>query len=174
MNKKYLILGLILLLTILSYYWLGGFQSVQKQIIENPEITVLGFYYKGKIGSDTLQNLFEQARQLVLNKEYAKSIALVYYGEANQETGAVENFIGVKTDNHSIKKIPNKWEYRKFKSTTSVIGCIEASVLVMPTPETMLGELQLFAEENQIQLDTLFIEYYKGPNNVCVELLSKQ
>ncbi|PTB90774.1 hypothetical protein C9994_16800, partial [Marivirga lumbricoides] len=87
MNKKFVILGLILLLAVIIYYWLGGFKSIRKEIIKDTNITVLGFYYEGKIGSDSLQNLFEQARQLVLKEEYAKSIALVYYGEPNENTG---------------------------------------------------------------------------------------
>ncbi|GAA5034627.1 hypothetical protein GCM10011506_29410 [Marivirga lumbricoides] len=173
MNKKFVILGLILLLAVIIYYWLGGFKSIRKEIIKDTNITVLGFYYEGKIGSDSLQNLFEQARQLVLKEEYAKSIALVYYGEPNENTGEVKNFIGVQTDNTAIKAKPYNWEYRKFKRNKSIMGCIEANVLAMPTPDDMVSELKSFALENEVALDSIFIEYYRGPNNVCVELLSK-
>jgi hypothetical protein len=43
----------------------------------------------------------------------------------------------------------------------------------MPTPDDMLSNLKEYSYENKIEPDSIFIEYYSGPNNLCVELLSK-
>ncbi len=170
--KKYIIISSILLLTVLIYFILGGFKSIDKNLKENTETQILGVFYKGIIGSDSLQNLFMQARNIAETEANATSIAIVYYGDTNPETGAVNNFIGVTVEDKLSRK-PEKWEYRVFKAEKSVKGCIEANVLAMPTPEDMLEELREYAKEKNMKADSVFIEYYLGPNNLCVELLGK-
>lgn len=171
MKKRYLILLLIILISLIGYYFLGGFKSIDKSVVDQPEVYIYGTYYEGIIGSDTLQNLFMQAREMVEKNDKYKAVAIAYYGETNKETGAVKNFIGVQVNKNEEIGIPNKWEIRSFERNKSIKGCIEANVLAMPTPDDMLQELINYAEEQSIVSDSIFIEYYAGPNNLCVELL---
>ncbi len=138
-----------------------------------PIIHIYGTYYEGTIGSDTLQDLFMQSRGIVEKNNEIRAVAIVYLGETNEKTGAVKNFVGVQLNDEDTFGLPERWEMRIFNSSKSVKGCIEANVLVMPTPDDMLQELKNFAEKQSISTDTIFIEYYAGPNNLCVELLGK-
>lgn len=171
MKKIYLILFLIISLSLVAYYFLGGFKVVEKSIITSSTNNIVGTYYEGKIGSDTLQQLFIQAKEIVEADEHAIAVAIVYYGETNPATGQVKNFIGYTTTNGLSEKSPLGWELRKFQSSLSVQGCIEANPLAMPTPEDMLENLRNYAAENEIATGEIFIEYYRGPNNLCVELM---
>jgi hypothetical protein len=171
MKKALLILLPIILIAVLIYALLGGFKSIDKSIEENTIVHIAGTEYKGKIGSDSLQQLFMRSKELVESEEAATSIAIAYYGEADTKTGAVHNFIGVIVGDDPIYKMPDNWEIKTFKSNSSVKGCIEANVLAMPTPEDMLEELKSFAKEKNLETDSIFIEYYPGPNQLCVELL---
>jgi hypothetical protein len=173
MKKRYLILPLIILISILCYYWLGGFKSIDKTVIDQPKVYIYGTYYEGIIGSDTLQQLFMQAREMVEKENNLRAVAIAYYGETNEETGAVKNFIGVEIGKGDLFDFPDNWELRSFSRLKSVKGCIEANVLAMPTPDDMLQELKTYAYEQSISTDSIFIEFYAGPNNLCVELLGK-
>jgi len=171
MKKALLIIIPVIVLSIVIYALLGGFKSIEKSVEENPLIHIAGTEYSGTVGSDSLQMLFMQAKKLVESEETATSIAIAYYGEADTKTGAVENFIGVVVGDDPIYEMPNNWEIKPFKRNQSVKGCIEANVLAMPTPDDMLEELKLYAEEQSFATDSIFIEYYPGPSQLCVELL---
>ncbi len=173
MKKGYLILLLIIIISIISYYLLGGFKSINKSIIAPSEVYIYGTYYEGIIGSDTLQELFMQAREIVEKESEISAVAIAYFGATNEETGAVKNFIGVQVGGNNSLVLPKEWELRSFIRNKSVKGCIEANVLAMPTPDDMLQELKNYAEEQSIATDSIFVEYYAGPNNLCVELLGK-
>jgi hypothetical protein len=171
MKKAFGVIVLIIVLSIISYAFLGGFKSIEKSVENKPLIHIAGTEYKGKIGSDSLQILFMQSKDLVESEETATSIAIVYYGEADSKSGAVHNFVGVVVGDKPVYQMPANWEIKTFKKNNSVKGCIEANVLAMPTPEDMLEELKSFAKEKNLETDSIFIEYYPGPNQLCVELL---
>jgi len=172
-KKLFIILIILITLSTIVYALLGGFKSVDMSVNKEPDIYIYGTEIKSKLGSDSLRNAFMEARGLVENQNEAIAIAIAYYGEANEETGAVFNFIGILLNDSSTKMRIDGWETRRFKAPQSIKACIEANVLVMPTPEDMLSDLKEYSHENQIEPDSIFIEYYSGPNNLCVELLSK-
>lgn len=174
MKKALFIIVPLIIIIIIAYAFLGGFKEVDKSVEESVLVHIAGTEYIGKIGSDSLQNLFMQAKGLVESEETATSIAIAYYGEANEITGAIHNFIGVQVGDEPIYKMPADWEIRTFKRPTSVKGCIEANVLAMPTPDDMLQDLKVYATENSIAVDSVFIEFYPGPNQLCVQLLGAE
>lgn len=160
---------LFLLAIAIIYIALGGTNEVKKSVLEKPSYTLYGQYYDGKVGADTLQMLFMDAVELVEANESLDEVVMVYFGQANEDTGEVHNFVGVEADDKI--KMPSDWEALSLSAKQSVMGCIEANPIVMPTPASMHEELTAYAVEQQITLDTLFMERYKGPNNVCVEIL---
>lgn len=174
MKKALYIIIPLIVISVIIYAFLGGFKTVEKSIEEDVLVHIAGTEYIGKVGSDSLQMLFMQARNLVESEATASSIAIVYYGEADSKTAAVHNFIGVEVGDEPIYKMPNDWEIRTFKRPTSVKGCIEANVLAMPTPDDMLQDLKLYAKEKKMAADSLFIEFYPGPNQLCVQLLGAE
>jgi hypothetical protein len=171
MKKALYVIVALIIVSLIAYALLGGFKQVEKSIEKDFLVHIAGTEYQGKIGSDSLQMLFMQAKKLVESEATATAIAIAYYGEADTKTGAVHNFIGAKIGDEMIYKMPEGWEIKSFKRTTSVKGCIEANVLAMPTPEDMLQELKMFALAKSIPTDSLFIELYPGPNQLCVQLL---
>ncbi len=174
MGKKILLVIIVLLvISAIAYTILGGFKPLSMSITENTTTHIVGKYFKGKMASDTLQDIFLQAREIVENHEEVTAIAIAYYGEVDEETGLVTNFIGFKTDGGLPSYSPEGWTLRTFEAPKSVKACIEANILVMPTPEDMQDKLRKYSAENDIKPDSIFIEYYTGPSNLCVELLSK-
>jgi hypothetical protein len=171
MKKVLFIIIPLILIVIIIYALLGGFKEIEKSIENDFIVNIAGIDYIGKVGSDSLQMLFMQAKNLVESEAAATSIAIAYYGEADTKTGAVHNFIGVEVGDEPIDKMPDDWEIKTFKRSTSVKGCIEANVLAMPTPDDMLQDLKTYAKEQNVAVDTIFIEFYPGPNQLCVQLL---
>ena len=172
-KKLFITLAILITISTVVYAILGGFKSADQTINNKPLIYIYGKEIKSTLGSDSLKNAFMKARDLVEKESEASAIAIVYYGEANEETGEVFNFIGtlLKESNTTLKI--EDWAVRKLEAPNSVKACIEANVLVMPTPDDMLSNLKEYSYENKIEHDSIFIEYYSGPNNLCVELLSK-
>jgi hypothetical protein len=166
----YIVIGLIIV-SLIAYALLGGFKEVDKSLEEDVVVHIAGLEYQGEIGSDSLQTLFMQAKELVESEATATAIAIAYYGEADTKTGAVHNFIGVAIGDEMIYEMPTGWEIKTFTRSTSVKGCIEANVLAMPTPDDMLQELKMYAIEKEVAVDSMFIEFYPGPNQLCVQLL---
>jgi hypothetical protein len=174
MSKKYLLIILsISIIALITYFMLGGFKSPETTVVYKPSVSVYGTYYDGTIGSDSLRGLFLIARELVESTKELKAIAIVYYGNVNEENGLVKNFIGV--DASAVKEAIEykNWEYRSFSAPNSIKACVEANVLAMPTPNNLLKDLRAYGIAKEIKADSIFIEYYAGPNNLCVELLSK-
>lgn len=153
---------------------MGGFREVEKSIEEDMLVHIAGTEYIGKVGSDSLGMLFMQAKDLVESEATATAIAIVYYGEADTKTGAVHNFIGVAIGDEMIYDMPKGWEIKTFERSASVKGCIEANVLAMPTPDDMLQELKMYAIDKNMAVDSMFIELYPGPNQLCVQLLGAE
>lgn len=174
MKKALLIITALIIVSIIAYAILGGFKEVEKSIEEDVLVHIAGTEYKGEIGSDSLQMLFMQAKDLVETETTATSIAIVYYGEADSKTGMVHNFIGVTVGDEKVYNMPKNWEIKTFKRATSVKGCIEANVLAMPTPDDMLQELKMHAIDEKVAVDSMFIEFYPGPNQLCVQLLGAE
>ena len=174
MKKALFIIIPLIVVSIIIYAFLGGFKEVEKSVEEDMVVQIAGTAYKGKISSDSLQMLFMQAKDLVESEPTATSIAIAYYGEANPKTGQVHNFIGIAVGDEMIYEMPKNWEIRIFRKSTSVKGCIEANVLAMPTPDDMLQELKMYAIDQNVAVDSLFIEFYPGPNRLCVQLLGAE
>ncbi|WKK76138.1 hypothetical protein QYS49_01625 [Marivirga salinae] len=174
MKKTLIVIIALIIVSLIAYAILGGFKEVEKSIEEDVLVHIAGTEYQGKIGSDSLQMLFMQAKELVESEATATAIAIAYYGEADDKTGAVHNFIGVEVGDEMIYEMPKDWEIKTFKRSTSVKGCIEANVLAMPTPDDMLQELKMFAIDKNVAVDSMFIELYPGPNQLCVQLLGAE
>jgi hypothetical protein len=173
MSKKYLLIILsISIVALITYFLLGGFKSPEITVVSNPSVSVYGTYYDGRIGSDSLKNLFLTARELVQSHKQLEAIAIVYYGDVNEENGLVKNFIGVDASLAEEAIEHENWEYRSFSAPNSIKACVEANVLAMPTPNNLLKDLRAYGIAQEIKADSIFIEYYAGPNNLCVELLS--
>jgi len=172
-KAAYIIIPLVII-SVIIYAILGGFKEITKSKETDLLIHIAGTEYIGKVGSDSLQLLFMQAKNLVESEETATAIAIAYFGEADTKTGQVHNFIGIAVGEEPIYDMPKGWEIKTFKRPVSVRGCIEASVLAMPTPDDMLQELKEYSKEQQIEVDSIFIELYPGPNQLCVELLGKE
>lgn len=173
MKKFIYALIALVMVAIVIYAFLGGFKSIEKSVEQDVLVHIAGYEYVGKIGSDSLERLFMQSKALVESEEAADAVAIVYYGEADPKTGAVHNFMGVLINDAPIYKMPKNWEIKTFERKQSVKGCIEANVLAMPTPDDMLAELRTYAQEQNMETDSIFVEYYTGPNQLCVELLGK-
>lgn len=174
MKKALYIIISLLIISVIIYVLLGGFKEVQKSTENDMLVHIAGTEYIGTVGSDSLQFLFMQSKNLVESEETASSIAIAYYGEADTKTGSVHNFIGVVVGDDPIYKMPEGWEIKTFKRSNSVKGCIEANVLAMPTPDDLLQELKLYAGEKNLSVDSVFIEFYPGPNQLCVQLLGTE
>ncbi|MGM0582347.1 MAG: hypothetical protein ACQETL_16835 [Bacteroidota bacterium] len=174
MKKALFIIIPLIVISIIVYALLGGFKEVEKSIDEDVLVHIAGTEYQGKIGSDSLEMLFMQAKDLVESEATATAIAIAYYGEADTKTGAVHNFIGVAIGDEMIYEMPADWEIKTFERSTSVKGCIEANVLAMPTPDDMLQELKMYAVDKNVAVDSMFIELYPGPNQLCVQLLGAE
>lgn len=174
MKKALYIVTTIVVVSVIIYAVLGGFKEIEKSIEKDVLVHIAGTEYQGKIGSDSLQMLFMQAKDLVESEATATAIAIAYYGEADTKTGAVHNFIGVEVGDEMIYQMPENWEIKTFERSTSVKGCVEANVLAMPTPDDMLQDLKSYAQEKSIEVDSMFIEFYPGPNQLCVQLLGKK
>lgn len=166
----WILLGILAIIIIAVYNYLGGFQKVKLEVLETTPYHMVGRYYEGKYDRDSLAALFFEAKSWMQIQEQSGTLTVVnYMGENGAENSdSVKTFIGVLFSTESPEMIA-PYEHREIKGGKKLRASIEAHSIVMPTRETIEEKMKTFAQEEQLLLEPIIIEKYVSDEELVVE-----
>ena len=171
MLKKTLLFVLLPLglLTLVGYYWLGGFNDIAIELVETSARPVLGKMYQGKYGDLALRKIFVQARQLQESDTVSGTLVVVNLDSASAGGKQVNQLIGVALD-ELPRFMPDGYQLDTLAAGTYLRAHVQAHPLVMPRPETINERLVNYATEHQFTTSGLPIEFYRASDTLWVEI----
>lgn len=148
--------GLLLIVGVIMYSYLGGFSEPVITIEETAPFSVYGYSYEGQLGNREFGKLFRVADSLVDNAVLKGVVAGVFYNQPSRQEDTVKTFVGVlAADTVAATGI----ERRDYRPGRVIQATIEAHYLVMPV--NIYPKIMEFAKENNIELSGQSFEIYE-------------
>lgn len=170
MARKIAIGGFIILSVALGYFWLGGGQNLEFQIVEKSEFYILGYDYTGSYKNPKLEKIFYTAREE--SKSSQSDLMVINYDHDTLDESHIHQLIGVvsnKSDDVRDEKKMIKLESGKYIQTV-----INAHNLVMPKPEDVREQAEKIAVQNRLEISNISIEVYKGERELVIMYPAKE
>lgn len=172
--KKYIISVLLLsgVITLFGYYYFGGFEDPELQVVEVNDYQFAGKLYKGTLQNKELENIFYEVRQQYDKRAPAGTFSIVVLKEPETGKDTVEQFIGIMLQEPlNEASLPAGWETIKVEAGQAVRSTIRSHNLVMPKPHAIKEEIQNFARTHNLQLNSqVTIEKYLGERHLEIEV----
>ena len=170
MFKKTLLFGLpILLILIIVYYYLGGFNKTLVELVQTDDYVIAGYEYYGPYDQDELQELFFQVQDFVESGALVGTITVVNYQLDFEVQDSVRQLIGVQVKTQPLT-LPDKVIMDTIRSEQVVRATVKAHPLVMPHPGDTQAQIMDYAKKEFLELDNLVIEQYKGEEEIWVDV----
>jgi hypothetical protein len=166
-----LIAGLILVISGITYYFLGGMDDVKYSIQPASSYSLVGKEYSGGNNSILLESIFDQTKEL-LDSRFPEGILVIVNDESqyDDEYNKVWYFIGI-IPNAPASQLPEGYSLRKFDSKKVIRANIEAHNLVMPKPEVVRKRAENLAEIEGLKLSRYSIEKYVSEGVIEIDFL---
>ncbi|NNF36775.1 MAG: hypothetical protein HKN68_21920 [Saprospiraceae bacterium] len=177
MNFKNLLLvaGLIIVISSISYYFLGGLNDIQYSIQSAKPYNLIGKEYSGSNSSIKLKSIYDQMKEL-LDSTFPGGVLVIVNDESqyDPEDNKVWYFIGIIPKSSTYpEQIPEDYIVRRFNSKKIVRAKIEAHNLVMPKPEKVRDQARTLAEREGLELSQYSIEKYLDEGVMEIDFLVK-
>ena len=157
------------LLTLLGYYWLGGFNSMTIEVVQQPARPVVGKHYQGRYGDLALSKIFVQARQLQEGGTLPGLLTVVNLDRTSASEQSVNQFIGI-TLAAPPETVPEGYQVDTLPAGAYLRGILPANSLVMPPPKAVNQQLLDYAREHQLSVSGLSIEFYQASDTLWIEM----
>lgn len=153
------------------YYYLGGFNDLEVVKSNNNIYNVAGREFRGRITSDSLNTIFNEVRDLVLENKINGELCVINYRE-NLEKNEVHQFIGILLGDE-ISEIPSGLKVREIKAETSFKVGLGMHPLVMPNTGKVEEVIHEFAQQNGFSLESYTMEIIFSDNSILVEMFAR-
>lgn len=170
MFRKALLVGLpVLLILLIIYYYLGGFNETSFDLVQTDNYVIAGYEYQGPYEQDDLQELFFQVQDFVETGALVGTITVVNYQLDFEAQDSVRQLIGVQIKELPLT-LPEGIEIDTISASEAVRATIKAHPLVMPNPEDTQQQIQDFAQARSLELSNLVLEQYVGEEEIWVDV----
>ena len=167
------IIGIIVIVTLVVssavYAYLGGFSKPALSQTQLPVYIIAGKAYQGKADTDTLQRIFDEAKQLHTDGRIRGTLAAAYYQTADEAKGNIKVWAGVLVSDSSVA-LPPGYLFRVFPSTHAVRAEIKAHFAVAPAPHEVKKQLRDFAKAQKLKPGGFVVEKYLNPREIVMEM----
>ncbi|UJP65273.1 hypothetical protein [Mongoliitalea daihaiensis] len=165
MKKKLLIFAVLFLVSagLVGFYQLGGFNPVEIEV-RTLDFTLSGTYYRGTPQDKRLTLAFKEIQKI----QEANPEALlhtIYLVEPAGKLDTMEVYVGVNQD---LPAFLGSWDQLNFTNKKFVVASIQGNRFVMPGPEKVKKKIRAFAQENNLELEDIFIDKIISPEHVEV------
>lgn len=175
--KKYVFYVVLLtgILTLLGYYYLGGFTGRNLEVVEVSDYQLVGKRFQGKLDSPALEEIFYEVRNQAQSGTPAGTLTIVVLKEPETEKDSVDQFIGILLDQPAEASLPEGWERFTIEADRAVRNTIRSHNLVVPKPNVIRDEIEHYAQAQQLPLrKDITIEKYLGERHLEVEVPLEQ
>ena len=161
------------LLTLLGYYWLGGFNEIKMAVVEAPVRPLVGKAYQGQYGDLALRKVFVQAQRLLASDSVAGTLLVVNLDSASAGGKQVNQFIGIALT-APADSLPPGYQHDTLTAGTYLRAQVAAHPLVQPRPQAINERLLDYAAEHDLTVSGLPIEVYRASDTLWVEMAVRQ
>jgi hypothetical protein len=166
--RRLVILSALLLVLIIIYYRLGGFNEIEVDQVSFEHYHLAGQYIEGKYGDDSLRAAFLESKNLIESATIPGTLSILYYGEPEESTGKVKNFIGILVEDTTYR-LPAGWGYRSLEAKKGLRARVNAHPIALPSPSTINKKLEEKAQEANEKLSEVFIERFISNRTIEVD-----
>jgi hypothetical protein len=158
---KFVYLGVIVIcvvaISFCGYYFLGGFDPIEVQEVENMSFNIAGKPYKGKYyKSDSLRRIQEEIGELILKDQVNGNYAEVSYVNTGITEEEVDLFVGTIFFENEIQ-IPGTFKVREFAARKFLAVKLNMHYAVRPSEQEVQAILYTYAREKGYKLEDYFI-----------------
>jgi effector-binding domain-containing protein len=170
MTKKifWAALPLVLILSVI-YYFLGGFNTIEIQVVDAENYVIAGKSYRGSYQEDLLKDYFSQMKAHVDRDQLRGTVSVVNYGLEYGSTDSVNQLIGVLMDT-PFSPVPEHIEVDTLMAQKVVRAIVHAHPVVMPRPDQVIDKIKSFAKEHKLTLREYVIEQYIEEDKIWVDV----
>ncbi|MFC4873112.1 hypothetical protein [Negadavirga shengliensis] len=140
-------------LMLLIYGFMGGFKEVEISLENCTTIRLMGVDYHGTPQDKALGAAF---RKVEAAGSEDNPLHTVYFVEPAGKRDTLHVFVGVEANGALNDK--SEWDTISFSCNQAVLATIEAHRLVMPGPENVKEKMAVFARENGVELQGIYID----------------
>ena len=167
MKKAGIAVGVITVIAVIAYYFLGGFKEPVIQLSTVTESQYHGRWFEGRINNDSIRIIFEEARQFV--SQHGEAVAIHYPQELEQESDTIRQFIGVWHSSGDQVQYPAEFRpFDQLAGNSYISVQLTQHPIVMPAPAEIREMAQAFAERQNYSLQAGSIELYYPDNRIEV------
>ena len=157
------------LLTLVGYYWLGGFNQVNIEVVEEPARPIIGKYYRGRYGDLALRKIFVEAKQLQQQGTVAGLLTVVNLDSVSASDQSVNQLIGI-TLTAPPTTVPKGYQLDTIPAGAYLRATLQANPLVMPHPRSINEQITHYAHQHQRTVSGLPIEFYRASDTLWIEM----
>jgi effector-binding domain-containing protein len=166
----YIMVGFAILMLVF-YTYIGGFTAPEVTIQPSKKMYVAGIPFRGSLQDEKFSNAFKRAAEVVDKNELQGVLGNIYYNDP-ERGDSIDAFIGVVVLDSTVA-IPADYELRTVPARNKVIHA-EASANVALLPKKLYKSVFDYAKENNLQLETFYVEWFPEENKGVVEVPVKE
>lgn len=169
MVKKYIVpIASLLIIFLIVYYFLGGFNTIEIQIVNAENYVIAGKTYQGPFEEDSLKNIFFQMRAYIDHGQLQGTVSVVNYDLDYASVDSIHQLIGILVDTPASG--PEDIQTDTLIAQKAVRAIVHAHPIVMPRPDQVIEKIKAYARENAITLKDYSVEQYIADNEIWVDV----
>ena len=129
---------------------------------------IVGKPYRGQYGDLDLRQTFVEARQLQEDGTLPGVLTVVNLDSASADGQSVNQFIGI-TLTGALPAVPPGYQLDTIPAGQYARATLRANPLVMPQPHTINDRIDAYADNHQLTISGLPIEFYHPGDTLRIE-----
>lgn len=165
MKKVGIAVLIISLVSLVAYYFLGGFEQPVISLKAAEGSAYHGRWFEGRIKNDSVRIIFEAARDYA--GQHGDAVAIHYPEEIQKVSDTLRQFIGVWQETQGGQGYPTGFEpFSQEPSVSYISVLLTQHPMVMPAPDEIREMARAFAERQNLYLRSGSTELYYPDNQV--------
>lgn len=167
----YILVALAIIVAVLFTY-LGAFTSAEVAVKSSKEMFVAGIPYQGHVNDEQFGNAFRRAAELRDKGELKGVLGNIYYNNPESKSDSIRAFIGLIVPDSAVA-LPAGYELRVVPARQKVVQA-SATANVLFLPKKLYTAVFDYAEEQNLKLETFYVEWFPEDDRGVVEVPVKE
>lgn len=166
---SFYVLASVVLLALIGYYWLGGFNPVVIEIMNHSERVVIGQPYQGRYGDLKLREIFVKTNQAIQAGALPAPLVVINRDTIRTEENQVDQLIGVLSIRPDTLSSPH-YQADTLPAGRYLRAIVQAQPVAMPKPEAVNEQIRRYARQHRWSPESTVIEFYVAYDTLWIEM----
>ncbi|RDV13786.1 AraC family transcriptional regulator [Pontibacter diazotrophicus] len=168
----YVMAGVAIVLLVL-YTYIGGFTAPDVSVITSETKYVAGQPYEGTIKDEALSKTFQRAAEVLDNNELEGMLGNIYYNDPDKSGDSLRAFVGIIVPDTNNITLPAGYELRTVPGGRQVVRA-EVNATIAVAPDKLYAAVFDYAQEENLQLEDFYVEWFPEDDRGVVEVPVRQ